>query len=144
MNRALQEAKKAGQKDEVPVGAVVVTEKGKILASAHNLVISLCDPTAHAEILAIRKAASSVQNYRLLNTILYVTVEPCIMCMGTIIHARISTVVFGTFDPKWGGAGSLYDFSSDTRLNHQLEIVPAICEDECKVLIQNFFRSKRK
>ena len=143
MNRALQEAKKAGQKDEVPVGAVVVTEKGKILSSAHNQVIGLCDPTAHAEILAIRKAASKVQNYRLLNTTLYVTVEPCIMCMGAIIHARISTVVFGAFDPKWGAAGSLCNFSSDTRLNHQLEIVPGICEDECKALMQDFFRSKR-
>ena len=143
MNSALEEAKKAGQKDEVPVGAVVVTEKGKILSSAHNQVIGLCDPTAHAEILAIREAASKVQNYRLLNTTLYVTVEPCIMCMGAIIHARISTVVFGAFDPKWGAAGSLYNFADDTRLNHQLEIVPGICEDECKSLMQDFFRSKR-
>ncbi len=143
INMALEEAKKAGQKDEVPVGAVVVTEKGNILSSAHNQVIGLCDPTAHAEILAIRKTASKVQNYRLLNTTLYVTVEPCIMCMGAIIHARISTVVFGTFDPKWGAAGSLYNFSDDTRLNHQLEIVPGICEDECRELMQKFFRSKR-
>jgi len=144
MHTVLEEAKKAGQKDEVPVGAVVVTEKGKILSSAHNQVIGLCDPTAHAEILAIREAASKVQNYRLLNTTLYVTVEPCIMCMGAIIHARISTVVFGAFDPKWGAAGSLYNFSDDTRLNHQLEIVPGICEDECKALMQDFFRLKRK
>ncbi len=144
MNSALEEAKKAGQKDEVPVGAVVVTEKGKILSAAHNQVIGLCDPTAHAEILAIREAASKVQNYRLLNTTLYVTVEPCIMCMGAIIHARISTVVFGAFDPKWGAAGSLYNFSDDTRLNHLPEIIPGICEDECKALMQDFFRSKRK
>lgn len=144
MRPALEEAKKAGQKDEVPVGAVVVTKKGKILSSAHNQVIGLCDPTAHAEILAIRKAASKIQNYRLLNTTLYVTVEPCIMCMGAIIHARISTVVFGAFDPKWGAAGSLYNFSDDTRLNHLPEIIPGICEDECKALMQDFFRSKRK
>jgi len=143
MNPALEEAKKAGQKDEVPVGAVVVTEKGKILSSAHNQVIGLCDPTAHAEILAIREAASKVQNYRLLNTTLYVTVEPCIMCMGAIIHARISTVIFGAFDPKWGAAGSLYNFADDTRLNHLPEIIPDICENECKALIQDFFRSKR-
>ncbi|MBW2564326.1 MAG: nucleoside deaminase [Deltaproteobacteria bacterium] len=121
----------------------VVTEKGKVLSSAHNQVICLCDPTAHAEILSIREAASKVQNYRLLNTTLYVTVEPCIMCMGAIIHARISTVVFGAFDPKWGAAGSLYNFADDTRLNHQLEIAPGICEDECKALMQDFFRSKR-
>ena len=144
MNPALKEAKKAGQIDEVPVGAVVVTEKGKILSSAHNQVIGLCDPTAHAEILAIRKAASKVQNYRLLNTTLYVTVESCIMCMGAIIHARISTVVFGAFDPKWGAAGSLYNFSDDTRLNHLPEILPGICKDECKALMQDFFRLKRK
>ncbi|MBW2608657.1 MAG: nucleoside deaminase [Deltaproteobacteria bacterium] len=144
MTPALEEAKKAGQKDEVPVGAVVVTEKGNILSSAHNQVIGLCDPTAHAEILAIRKAASKVQNYRLLNTTLYVTVEPCIMCMGAIIHARISTVVFGAFDPKWGAAGSLYNLATDSRFNHLPEIIPGICEDECKALMQDFFRLKRK
>jgi len=143
MHLALEEAKKAGQIDEVPVGAVVVTEKGKVLSSVHNQVICLCDPTAHAEILAIREAALKIRNYRLLNTTLYVTVEPCIMCMGAIIHARISTVVFGAFDSKWGAAGSLYNFSDDNRLNHHLEIVPGICEDECKALMQDFFRSKR-
>ena len=144
MNPALKEAKKAGQIDEVPVGAVVVTEKEKILSTAHNQVIGLCDPTAHAEILAIREAASKVENYRLLNTTLYVTVEPCIMCMGAIIHARISTVVFGTFDPKWGAAGSLYNLATDSRFNHLPEIIPGICEDECKTLMQDFFRLKRK
>ena len=143
MNLALDEAKKAGQKDEVPIGALVVAEDGKILSSAHNRVIGLSDPTSHGEILAIRDAASKVQNYRLLNTTLYVTVEPCIMCMGAIIHARISTVVFGAFDPKWGGAGSLYDLAADTRFNHLPEIIPGICEDECKALMQDFFRSKR-
>ena len=143
MNLALEDAKKAGQKDEVPVGAVVVAEKEKILSSAHNQVIGLCDPSAHAEILAIREAASKVQNYRLLNTTLYVTVEPCIMCMGAIIHARISTVVFGTFDPKWGAAGSLYNLATDPRFNHLPQIIPGICEDECKALMQDFFRSKR-
>jgi len=143
MHPALEEAKKAGQKDEVPVGAVVVAKEGEILSSAHNQVIGLSDPTAHGEILAIRKATSKVQNYRLLNTTLYVTVEPCIMCMGAIIHARISTVVFGAFDPKWGAAGSLYNLAADTRFNHLPEIIPGICEDECKALMQNFFRSKR-
>jgi len=143
INLALEEAKKAGQKDEVPVGAVIVTKKGKILAAAHNQVIDLCDPTAHAEILALRKAASKVQNFRLLNTTLYVTVEPCVMCMGAIIHARISAVVFGAFDPKWGGAGSLYNLATDSRFNHLPEIIPGICADECKALMQNFFRSKR-
>lgn len=143
MNLALEEAKKAGQKDEVPVGALVVAENGEILSSSHNQVIGLCDPTAHAEIIAIRKAALRIKNYRLLNATLYVTVEPCIMCMGAIIHARISTLVFGAFDPKWGGAGSLYNLAADTRFNHLPKIIPDICEDECKTLIQDFFRSKR-
>ena len=143
MTPALEEAKKAGQKDEVPVGAVVVTEKGKILSSAHNQVIGLCDPTSHAEILAIREAASKVQNYRLLNTTLYVTVEPCIMCMGAIIHARISTVVFGAFDPKNGAAGSIYNLSNDVRLNHRLKVIHGIMEKECSGLMQEFFRERR-
>ncbi|NNK85832.1 MAG: nucleoside deaminase [Desulfobacterales bacterium] len=144
MSPALEEAKKAGQKDEVPIGALIVSEKGKILSSAHNQVIGLCDPTAHAELIAIRQAASKIKNYRLLNTTLYVTVEPCIMCMGAIIHARISTVVFGAFDTKWGGAGSLYNLASDSRFNHLPEIIPGVIEDQCRELIQNFFRSKRK
>ena len=143
MKLALKEAKKAGQKDEVPIGAVVVAEKGKILSTAHNQTIGLCDPTAHAEILALREAAQKAQNYRLLNTTLYVTVEPCIMCMGAIIHARVSAVIFGAFDPKWGAAGSLYNFTTDSRFNHLPEILPGVCEDECKTLIQDFFRSKR-
>ena len=143
MNPALEEAKKAGQKDEVPIGALVVTEKGKILSSSHNQVIELCDPTAHAEIIAIRQAALKIHNFRLLNTTLYVTVEPCIMCMGAIIHARISTVVFGAFDPKWGGAGSLYNLATDSRFNHLPEIIPGVLEDECRDLMHVFFRSKR-
>jgi len=118
---ALNEAVKARQKDEVPVGALLVAESGKILASSYNQTISLNDPTAHAEILAIRMAAKEIQNYRLLKTTLYVTIEPCIMCMGAIIHARISRVVFGANDPKWGAAGSLYNMAEDIRLNHRPE-----------------------
>ncbi len=144
MELALNEAEKAGQKDEVPIGAVLVSETGHILSAAHNMTIQLCDPAAHAEILALREAGQKVQNYRLLNTILYVTIEPCIMCMGAIVHARVSSIVFGANDPKWGGAGSLYDFSTDTRLNHQLEVISGVCENECRSLVQNFFRAKRK
>ncbi len=144
MKLALSEAEKAGKKAEVPIGAVLLSEAGDILAATHNQTITLADPTAHAEILALREAAQKVQNYRLLNTILYVTIEPCIMCMGAILHARVSAVVFGAYDPKWGAAGSLYDFSSDTRLNHRLEIIPGICEDACRGLIQDFFRARRK
>ena len=141
---AIKEAIKAGNDNEVPVGAVLVSEKGEIISSAHNRTIGLVDPTAHAEILAIRKAAESTLNYRLLNTTLYVTIEPCIMCMGAIIHARVSRLVFGAHDPKWGAAGSLYNFADDDRLNHKPDIICGICTDKCKTLIQNFFSLRRK
>ena len=144
MGLALKEAEKAYEKDEVPVGAVLVSQTGLILSSAHNQTIILSDTTAHAEILALREACQKVQNYRLLNTTLYVTVEPCLMCMGAIIHSRAARVVFGAFDPKWGAAGSLYNFAEDMRLNHQPEIISGICYDESKRLMQDFFRNKRK
>ena len=143
MKLAINEAVKAEQNDEVPIGAVIVAESGEILSRAHNSTINLSDPTAHAEILALRMAAKKLLNYRLLNTTLYVTVEPCIMCMGAIIHARVSKIVFGTKDPKWGAAGSLYNLANDYRLNHQPEIIDGVCKDECRTLIRNFFRSKR-
>jgi len=143
MERALAEAKKTGQIDEVPIGAVIVAENGKILAAAHNQVILRSDPTAHAEMLAIRQACRSAGNYRLLMATMYVTVEPCLMCMGAIIHTRIARIVFGTFDPKWGAAGSLYDFAADSRLNHQPEIISGVCEQACKQLMQDYFRAKR-
>jgi tRNA(adenine34) deaminase len=143
MKIALAEAKNAGQIGEVPVGAILVSENGDILSAAHNQTIKLADPTAHAEILALRKAALEVNNYRLLNTTLYVTVEPCIMCMGAIVHARISRVVFGATDPKWGAAGSLYNFAADDRLNHRVEITTGVCAEDCRRLIQDFFRAKR-
>ena len=143
MELALIEAKKAVQKGEVPIGAVLVAENGEILSAAHNQTISLPDPTAHAEILALREAAVKTQNYRLLNTTLYVTIEPCVMCMGGIVHARVSRLVFGATDPKWGGAGSLYNLASDNRLNHRVEIIEGICADECRTLMQEFFRLKR-
>jgi tRNA(adenine34) deaminase len=143
MKLAINEAKKAGQKAEVPVGAVLVAESGDILSLSHNQVITLADPTAHAEILVLRKAAQKVLNYRLLGTTLYVTIEPCIMCMGAIVHARVTRVVFGAEDLKWGAAGSLYNFSENVRLNHQPEIIQGVCQDECRELMQKFFRSKR-
>ncbi len=143
MKLALAQAKKAGQIGEVPVGAVLVSENEAILASTHNETIKLADPTAHAEILALRQAALKINNYRLLNTTLYVTVEPCIMCMGAIVHARISDVVFGTNDPKWGAAGSLYNFAEDDRLNHLINIESGVCEEDCRKLMKDFFRAKR-
>jgi tRNA(adenine34) deaminase len=144
MNWALAEAKMAGQQQEVPVGAVLLSEDNKVLALGHNLCITSMDPTAHAEIIALRSAGQKVQNYRLLNTTLYVTVEPCLMCMGAIIHARVKRLVFGTRDEKGGAVRSLYNLSEDTRLNHQPEIVEGVLEHECKELIQQFFQARRK
>ena len=143
MRLALQEAKKAGQSDEVPVGAVLVSEAGELLAAARNRTIELCDPTAHAEVIALREAAGKTRNYRLLNTALYVTIEPCPMCMGALVHARVARLVFGAKDPKWGAAGSLYNVAQDRRLNHQVEVIAGICEPECRELVQEFFRRKR-
>ena len=143
MKIAIDQAKAAGIVDEVPVGAVIVDENGKLIAGGHNRTIGCCDPTAHAEINAIRLASRNRKNYRLLSTTLYVTLEPCVMCMGAIVHARVKTIVFGAFDPKWGAAGSLYDIAQDPRLNHQVEVIGGVCADECRFLIQEFFRSRR-
>lgn len=144
MRTALVQARLAARLQEVPVGAVLVSAEGDILAEAHNRTICNHDPSAHAEMLAIRQAAAQRQNYRLLNTTLYVTVEPCLMCMGAIIHARIQRIFFGTRDPKWGAAGSLYNLGEDRRLNHHPEIVEGLLLDECRELIQGFFRERRR
>jgi tRNA(adenine34) deaminase len=143
MRIALEEARRAQQIDEVPVGAVLVDASGDLLATACNRTIANTDPTAHAEILALRSAAEKLKNYRLLNTTLYVTIEPCLMCMGAVVHARVARVVYGAPDPKWGAAGSLYHFGLDPRLNHRPEVVAGVCETECRELIQEFFRFKR-
>jgi len=143
MELALAEAQKAGQKAEVPVGAVLVSGFGELLAAAHNQVVTRGDPTAHAEILALQRAAARIGNYRLLNTTLYVTVDPCPMCMGALVHARVARLVYGAADPRWGAAGSLYDFPADRRLNHRPEVVRGICEDRCRRLMQRFFRVRR-
>ncbi|MCU0562165.1 MAG: tRNA adenosine(34) deaminase TadA [Desulfobacterales bacterium] len=143
MRLALREAQLAGRRDEVPVGAVLVSAEADVLAAAGNRTVAAADPTAHAEILALRAAARSAENYRLLNTTLYVTIEPCPMCMGAILHARVATLVFGAADPKWGAAGSLYDLARDGRLNHRVEVVAGVLEHECREMIQAFFRRKR-
>ena len=143
MRLALEEARQAAEMEEVPVGAVLVAEDGEVLARAHNRTIADNDPCAHAEILAIRRAASRLGNYRLLNTALYVTVEPCLMCMGAIIHARVARLFFGTRDPKWGAAGSLYNLGEDRRLNHHTEIIEGLLLEDCRDLIQVFFRARR-
>lgn len=144
MQMAVDQALLAARIDEVPVGAVIVDSGHRVIAKDHNRTISCCDPSAHAEMNVLRAAARQLQNYRLLSTTLYVTVEPCAMCMGAIVHARVGTVVFGAFDPKWGAAGSLYDMGRDIRMNHQVEIIQGICEDRCREVIQAFFRNRRK
>ncbi len=144
MMLAIREAQKAEKIDEVPVGAVIVDENHQVIGRGFNRPISTNDPTSHAEINAIRMAADILNNYRLTQTSLYVTIEPCIMCMGAIIHARINRVVFGAPDPKWGAAVSLYEMASDHRLNHSPEIVSGILKKESSDLIKNFFRKKRR
>ncbi len=139
---ALEEARLAFEKDEVPVGAVVVCGDN-ILSRAHNSPILMNDPSAHAEILAIRRAAGRARNYRLVGTTLYVTLEPCVMCAGAIIQARISKVVFGAYDPKSGGVTSLYNILSDERLNHSVEVMGGILKEECSEILSRFFHKKR-
>ena len=143
MDEALTEAARAETAGEVPVGAVVVLHEA-IIGRGHNRPIALSDPTAHAEILALREAARTLGNYRLPGTTLYVTVEPCLMCVGALLPARVQRLVFGCHDPKAGAAGSLYDVSNDPRLNHQLEVTTGVRADESRELLQRFFRSRRK
>ncbi len=144
MDMALAQARLAAQNEEVPVGALIVDAGGTVLASAYNQVITRGDPSAHAEMLAIRRACRRSGNYRLPGCVLYVTIEPCMMCMGAVVHARLAAVVFGAPDPKWGAAGSLYDFARDQRLNHQVRISSGVCKQACIDLMQRFFRQRRK
>ena len=129
---------------EVPIGAVVVDLTGSVLARSHNLTITNTDPTAHAEILALRAAAKEQKNYRLSGTTLFVTVEPCAMCAGAMIWARVDRLVFGAFDAKAGAAASLYRIPEDERLNHRMEVRSGVGADESRMLMQSFFREKRK
>ena len=143
MREAVREAKKAWLSGEVPVGAILINQSNEIVARAHNRCILDNDPTAHAEILAIRQGAKVCKNYRLNGMTLVVTVEPCLMCMGAIINARLDTLVFGAFDEKSGAAGSVYNLSDDGRLNHRLTVIPGVMEKECRQLMQGFFRERR-
>ncbi|HKK99424.1 MAG TPA: tRNA adenosine(34) deaminase TadA [Desulfotignum sp.] len=143
MMLAIKEALHARAMDEVPVGAVITDADGQVIGHGYNAPVSTCDPTCHAEISAIRMAARSRKNYRLTSTTLYVTIEPCIMCMGAIIHSRINRVVFGASDPKWGAVCSLYHMADDQRLNHCPEVVSGVCEEQTRNLMKHFFCSKR-
>ncbi len=142
MRAALREAEQAAREEEVPVGAVVVHE-GRIIGRGHNQREALRDPTAHAEMIAITAAAEALESWRLENTVLYVTLEPCLMCAGAIVNARIPRVVFGARDPKAGACGSLYQVGVDARLNHRFAVEGGLLEPECAALLVDFFGKRR-
>jgi len=143
MQRALELARKAESHDEVPVGAVIVLND-KIVGEGYNQPITSNDPTAHAEIVALRAAAKALDNYRLIDTTMYVTLEPCSMCAGALVHARVKRIVIGAKDPRTGAAGSVFNILNSEKLNHQLEVEQGLLEEECGALLSNFFRNKRK
>ena len=142
MKLALEQARLAQAMDEVPVGAVLVQDD-QLIASAHNQPIINHDPTAHAEIQLLRKAGQVLNNYRLPNTTLYVTLEPCTMCLGAMIHARVSKIVFGAYDEKTGVCGSCQDLSTSECFNHTIDTQGGVLADECKNLLQQFFKNRR-
>jgi tRNA(adenine34) deaminase len=142
MKAALAEAEIAASAGEVPVGAVLV-RNGEILGRGLNRPVQDSDPTAHAEIMAIRAAAAHEQNYRLADTTLYVTLEPCPMCVGAMLHARVSRLVFGAYDPKSGAAGSVVDLCDERRFNHRVEVNGGLLEEQCGALLQRFFAKRR-
>ena len=142
MKRAFELAQKAKESDEVPIGAVIVREN-KIIGEGWNQPISSQDPTAHAEIIALRDAGNNICNYRLPNTTMYVTLEPCAMCAGAIIHARITKLIFAAADPKTGACGSIFNLLQTEELNHKVDITKGIMEYECCLLIRTFFKEKR-
>jgi tRNA(adenine34) deaminase len=143
MELALEQARLAQAMSEVPVGAVLVQDD-QLIASTHNQPISNNDPTAHAEIQLLRAAGKQLNNYRLPNTTLYVTLEPCTMCLGAMIHARVSRIVFGAYDQKTGVCGSCQDLSSSECFNHTISIEGGVLENNCKQLLQQFFKNRRK
>ena len=142
MRRALELGQRAGEAGEVPVGAVLVVD-GAVFGEGHNQPISRCDPTAHAEIQALREAAQRAGNYRLPDSVLYVTLEPCVMCAGALMHARVARVVFGAPDPKTGACGSVLNLFAEARLNHHTEVDGGVLAEECGELVRAFFSARR-
>jgi tRNA(adenine34) deaminase len=148
MTEALIEARRAAVEDEVPVGAIVVVREPsgapEVIASAHNRPVGLNDPTAHAEILALREAAAKVGAYRLGGTAIFVTLEPCVMCIGAMVHARVAELYYGARDEKSGAAGSLYDIGREGLLNHRIQVSGGLMEAECAALLREFFEARRR
>lgn len=142
MRKALDQARVAFEADEVPVGAVVV-HQDRVIAEAHNQREMLTDPTAHAEMIALTQAAEVLGSWRLLDCILYVTLEPCPMCAGAIVQARVPTVIYGTDDPKAGACKTLYQITDDRRLNHQASVMGGVLQEECRAILQEFFARQR-
>ena len=142
MQQALELAHKAEQQDEVPVGAVIVKDN-QIIATGWNQPIQNSDPSAHAELTAMRKAGQALNNYRLIDTTLYVTLEPCSMCVGAMVHARVNRLVFGAYDMRTGAAGSAINLIGDSFHNHKVEVQGGVMEEECKSILQSFFRRRR-
>ena len=142
MRLALEEAERAFECGEVPIGAVIVFD-GEVVASGYNRPLGNIDPTAHAEIVALREAAATLGNYRLTQAVVYVTLEPCLMCVGALVHARVRRVVFGAHEPKTGALGSAIDALAIPTLNHRFEITGGVLEDECREVVQRFFRMRR-
>jgi tRNA(adenine34) deaminase len=143
MSEALKEAEKAFDSDEVPVGAVIVHE-GRIIARAHNQIKLLRDPTAHAEMIAITQAASYLASERLINTTMYVTIEPCSMCAGALVLARVKRLVYGAADPRTGACGSVFNVTDSRKLNHRIKVTRGVLEKECVSLLKEFFKKKRR
>lgn len=142
MRYALDQARIAYETGEVPVGAIIV-HQDRIIAEGYNQRETLKDPTAHAEMIAITQAAEAMESWRLLDCTLYVTLEPCPMCAGAIVQARIPTVIYGTTDPKAGAAHTLYNITSDVRLNHQAMVIGGVLQEECRSILQEFFLAQR-
>ena len=143
MQQAIQLAKKAAEEDEVPVGAIIVKDN-QLIAEGWNQLIQSHDPSAHAEIMAIRNAGKVLSNYRLIDTTMYVTLEPCSMCVGAMIHARVKQLVFGASDLKTGATGSAINLIHDSIHNHKIDVVSGVLEDESKQILQQFFKRKRE
>lgn len=144
MREAIAAAEFAGQLDEVPIGAVVVAANGEILSQAGNRTRTDCDPTAHAEILALRRAARVAGNYRLTGASVYSTLEPCAMCAGALVQARIKRLIYAAPDRRFGAVRSHFEICDSGSLNHRIEIVAGVLESECRILLQNFFQQRRK
>ena len=143
MKEAFSYAKKSMEMGEVPVGAILVNSDKKIIAGSGNSMIASSDPTAHAEINVLRLAGKIIKNYRLLDTTLYVTLEPCSMCASALVHARVSKIIYGTSDKIAGACGSAFNLVNDKNLNHSIEVYSGVLEDECRKILKTFFRARR-